>query len=122
MSSTFYSEGNLKEWYDADLKDFGSYAEKVRYKNQRSCGECDKGDWFYADDETLTIYHGTYGNYNAPGCGYTYADVFDDKEEYRDAVKEWEGKDDHDEDDFFDEDEDSIFDDDEDSSDMDAKD
>lgn len=84
--STSYNAFDHKAWEAAGLKDFGDFAECVEYVNQFELGDGQlEGDWFYCDDETLTIYTGSFGNYNSPGASsYTNADVYeaDEKEEY----------------------------------------
>lgn len=81
-----YCAFDYKAWEKAGLKDYGDFAEKVSYRNQKDLGDCDEGDWFYADDENLTVYWGTFGNYHSPGSWY-YADVYDDDAEYAEAVQ-----------------------------------
>lgn len=89
-----YTASNHKEWEKAGLKDYGDFSDCVEYVNQED-DYCDslRGEWWYADDETTTIYSGTFGNYNSPGASqYTYAEVFCDADEYKAAVAEWEAK------------------------------
>ncbi len=51
------------------------------------------GEWYIADDEKRVIIYGTFGNYNSPGAShYTEAEVYDDEDEYRAALAEWEAK------------------------------
>jgi hypothetical protein len=80
--SKSYNAFNRKEWAKAGLKDFGDFAEYVEYVNQTEYGDGQlEGEWYYCDDETRTIYTGTFGNYNAPGASsYTNADVYDEGE------------------------------------------
>ncbi len=69
------------------MLDFADYADCVEYINQRP-DYCDSysGEWYYGDDETLTLYHGTFSNDHSPGCsGATWNQTFDTKDEY-DAV------------------------------------
>lgn len=79
-------------WEAAGLLNFDDFAECVEYVNQREDGfEVLAGDWFYPHDETKTIYFGTFGNYNSPGASHcTYAEVYDNEDEYREAVASWE--------------------------------
>lgn len=89
MGSTNYRPSDYASWESAGLKDFGDYSDSIEYREQRECyGDSLEGGWFYGDDDTLTIYSGTYGNYNSPGAShYTSADVYDDREEYLAEVK-----------------------------------
>jgi hypothetical protein len=77
-----YNAFNHKAWAEAGLKDFGDFAECVEYVNQFELGDGTlEGEWYYCDDETRTIYTGTFGNYNSPGASsYTNADVYDEDE------------------------------------------
>lgn len=77
-----YNAFNHKAWAEAGLKDFGDFAECVEYVNQSEYGDGQlEGEWYYCDDETRTIYTGTFGNYNSPGASsYTNADVYDEDE------------------------------------------
>lgn len=87
-----YTACDYGSWEAAGLLDFGDFAEKIEYVNQREDGfEVLAGDWFYPHNETRTIYFGTFGNYNSPGADhFTYAEVYDDENEYREAVASWE--------------------------------
>lgn len=88
MASAF----NHEEWAARGLKDYSDYADMVTYCNQEEDGfDCQRGEWFYGDDATRTIYYGTFGNYNSPGADcYTYADDYDTEEEYRAELAKWE--------------------------------
>lgn len=92
MSSTSYRASDHKEWYDAGLEAIQEQYE-MEYCNQEDDGcDCLRGDWFIADDTTRTIIFGTFGNYNSPGAShYTYAEVYDTEDDYREALAEWEG-------------------------------
>lgn len=83
---------NHKAYAAAGFKDFGEYADCVTFFNQTEFGDGQlEGEWFYADDDTLTIYTGTFGNYNAPGAdSYTNAQRYECEEEYQEAVAELE--------------------------------
>lgn len=88
--SKHYNAFGHKEWDAAGLKDFGDFAEAVEYINQSEYGDGQlEGEWYYCDDDTRTIYTGTFGNYNSPGASsYTNADVYDeDEQEEYDAEK-----------------------------------
>ena len=84
MASTHYTAFNHKEWSEAGLEDFGDFADMVEYINQTELGDGQlEGEWYYCDDDAMTIYFGTFGNDNAPGASsYTHADVYDDIDEY----------------------------------------
>ena len=84
MSVTSYKAFDNQEWTKAGLYDFNDISEMVTYINQTELGDGQlEGEWYYCDDESITIYHGTFGNDNAPGASlYTSADVYDDVEEY----------------------------------------
>ncbi len=73
------------------LKEFGDYSDRIEYVNQeQDYGDCLRGEWWYADDETLTIYFGTFGNHNSPGADqYTHSMVYEDVEEYKAEVDNW---------------------------------
>jgi hypothetical protein len=88
-----YSAFDHKRWAEAGLKDFGDFAECVEYVNQSEYGDGQlEGEWYYCDDDTLTVYSGSFGNYNSPGASsYTTADVYDDKTEYEEEKARWEG-------------------------------
>jgi hypothetical protein len=88
MANDHYSAFDHKEWEAAGLKDFGDFAECVEYINQCEYGDGQlEGDWYYGDDDTLTVYAGSFGNYNSPGASaYTFANVYDDADEYRARV------------------------------------
>ena len=79
-----YTAFDHKEWSKAGLEDFEKFSEMVEYINQTELGDGTlEGEWYYCDDESMTIYHGTHGNDNSPGAScYTYATVFDDVGEY----------------------------------------
>ena len=79
-----YTASDHMSWNGAGLEDFEKFSEMVEYINQTELGDGQhEGEWYYSDDENLTIYHGTFGNDNSPGASdYTYATVFDDIAEY----------------------------------------
>lgn len=97
--SQSYNAFNHKAWDEAGLKDFGDFADMVEYINQSEYGDGQlEGEWYYCDDEKLTIYTGTFGNYNSPGASsYTNADVYeaDEKEEYEAEKKRLEACDEY---------------------------
>jgi hypothetical protein len=70
------------------LLDFADYADYVTYCNMRPCyGDSYDGEWYYGDDATRTLYHGTFGNDHSPGCdGRTWHQTFDAEAEYRAAL------------------------------------
>jgi hypothetical protein len=80
--SRSYNAFNHKAWAEAGLKDYGDFADMVEFVNQTEYGDGQlEGEWYYCDDETRTIYTGTFGNYNSPGAdSYTNADVYDEDE------------------------------------------
>lgn len=92
--SDHYCEFDHKAWQAAGLKDYGDFSECVEYVNQEEDGpDQDRGEWYYCDDDTLTIYYGSFGNYNSPGASsYTYADVYeqDERADYERVKAEWE--------------------------------
>lgn len=92
VSSTDYCAWNHREWEAASLKDYGDFAECVAYVNQEEDGfEQLRGEWFADDVDALTIYWGSFGNYNSPGASsYTYACVYDCLEDFQAALAEWE--------------------------------
>lgn len=79
------------EWESRGLKEFGDYAESVEYVyDQPDYEGSNRGEWFYADDETQTLYTGTYGNDHSPGASmYTWAEIFTDADIYRFHVDKW---------------------------------
>jgi len=106
--SDFFSGADHKAWADKGLKDFGDYAECVEYVEQEDdYGDSLRGSWFYGDEDNLTLYYGTFGNYNSPGAShFTYAEVYDDEDEFLDALAEWEAKEEYlDNDDDYDDEE-----------------
>ena len=76
------------------LKDFGDYADCVEYVNQSEYGDGQyEGEWYYGDDDNLTLYTGTFGNYNSPGASdYTYVETFETEAEYLEAVSKQAAK------------------------------
>ncbi len=97
--STSYTASDYKGWASAGLKDYADFADCVEYVNQREDGfGGDRGQWYYADDETRTIYSGSFANDHSPGAShYTYAEVYeplgedeDGADEYAEAVAKWE--------------------------------
>ncbi len=98
MASESYRASDRREWDAAGL-DAIQDKHEMEYVNQRDdYGDCLKGEWWVADDATLTVVWGTFGNYNSPGAShYTYAEVYDDETEYKAAVAEWEAKPEYDE-------------------------
>ncbi len=93
LESGSYNYG-IGGWSGEGLLDFGEYAECVEYCNERESGYGDdEGEWFYADEDTLTIYSGTHGNDHSPGTsGNTFATVYEDEASYRAALEEWESQ------------------------------
>lgn len=75
---------NHREWAERGLKDFSDFADCVSYINQKEYGDGQlEGDWFFADDDTQTVYFGTFGNDNSLGASsYTFADQYQTQEEY----------------------------------------
>ena len=85
-----YYAWDHKEWAAQGLRDYADF-EDVTYVNQEDFGDYYEGDWFYDDKDTLTIYYGSFGNYNAPGASsYTYADVYETLEEFEKELAEYE--------------------------------
>jgi hypothetical protein len=80
------------EWSEAGLKDFTDYSDCITYCYQSHYNVDQlQGKWWYADEEALTIYWGSFGNYNSPGASHhTYANVYDDREEFLKEVGWWE--------------------------------
>jgi hypothetical protein len=119
MSDT-YNAFNHKEWSSAGLQDYENFSDSVEYVNQQDCGDGSRGEWFYADKDTLTIYSGSFSDDHSPGASsYTYAEVFEDADDYNRSLAIWEAcpeylesDEDEDEDDDWDEDEDEDEDDD----------
>lgn len=88
-----YTAWDHKAWAEAGLKDYGDFSDCVEYVNQSEFGDGQlEGEWWYADDDTRTVYYGSFGNDNSPGASsYTYADTFpDDEAGYKEAVGRWE--------------------------------
>lgn len=89
-----YCAFDYKAWEAAGLKDFGDFADCVEYCNQSEYGDGQlEGEWYYIDNETKTIYYGSFGNDWAPGASsYTYADVYSDDEvvEFSNVALDWE--------------------------------
>lgn len=81
--SSHYNAFDHKAWNEAGLKDYGDFADMVEYINQSEYGDGTmEGEWYYCDDDTRTIYTGSFGNYNSPGASsYTNADVYDENEQ-----------------------------------------
>lgn len=73
------------------MKDFCDYSDCIEYVNQSEYGDGQlEGEWYYGDDEALTIYSGTFGNYNSPGAScYTTSETFETEEEYRCQLQQW---------------------------------
>jgi hypothetical protein len=94
MDYTTVMASHHEDWMNAGLKDYGDFAEYVTYYNQDYYSEDQlEGMWFYPDDETKTIYGGTFGNYNSPGAdSYTWAQIYEDEDAYKRAVAELEAQ------------------------------
>jgi hypothetical protein len=89
--SESYKASDYKSWKEAGLKNFEEFSYAIEYVNQRDIGDQLEGGWWYADDEKLTIYTGTFGNYNSPGASYyTNAEVYDNEEEFKSEVAKLE--------------------------------
>lgn len=88
-----YRAADHKEW-DAQGLDTIFQRHEMEYVNQEDDGcDCTRGEWYAADDDTLTIFSGSFGNDNSPGAShYTYAEVYETREEYTSALAEWEAK------------------------------
>jgi hypothetical protein len=72
-----------------------------------------RGEWFYADDDKLVIYSGSFSDDHSPGASsYTYAEVFEDADDYNHRLANWEAcpeyleSEDEDDDEWDDDDED----------------
>lgn len=103
--SDHYSSSDHKEWADAGLKDFGDYSDCVEYVNQKDGGGCgDSGQWYYADEDNFVIYSGRFADDESPGAR-VWADVYDDEDEFLDALADWEEQPEWLDDEFFDDDE-----------------
>lgn len=79
--------GNYNGW------DFPYFVQHLLDESEPSyCNQTDdSGEWFLADALGMTVVFGTYGNYNSPGAAdYTYATVYQTREEYESAVLLWE--------------------------------
>jgi hypothetical protein len=87
-----YAASDYREWSEAGLKDFTQYSDCITYCNQLEYGDEQlEGKWWYADKEHLTIYWGSFGNYNSPGASHhTYANIYDDREEFLVETGWWE--------------------------------
>jgi len=75
---------NHAKWERHGLKDYADFTECVTLCDQSEYGDGQlEGEWFFIDDEPLpngrrVIYHGSFGNDNAPGASmYTHAEIFD---------------------------------------------
>lgn len=88
MKYETYCSNEHDVWDELSLKEFGDYADAITYFNQEDdYGDSMRGEWFYADDDSMTIYHGTFSNHNSPGAMfYTYATVFEDVSHYKSEV------------------------------------
>jgi hypothetical protein len=76
------------DWETYGFQRFEEFSDKVTYCNQEEFGDGMRGDWYYCDDKTLRIYHGTFADYHSPGAShYTYGESYETQAEY-DAVKE----------------------------------
>lgn len=90
---THYRASDHRDWAAAGLKDFTEFSDCVEYVNERESGYGDcEGEWWYADDDTLTVYGGTHGNDHSPGASScTFANVYDNVDEYRARVADLKG-------------------------------
>lgn len=90
-----YCAFDHKDWDAAGLKDVGSL-DYMEFVNEREDGfDQSAGEWYCVDEKAMTIYYGTYGNYNSPGASsFTYADVYEqgEEEKFNAAVAKWESK------------------------------
>ena len=93
MSSEHYCMADHGSWRAANLRD-DLPGDGAEYVNQEPDGfDCYCGEWYDFDDARWIIYWGTFGNYNSPGAShYTYAEIYDTAEEYKEAVAAWEAK------------------------------
>jgi hypothetical protein len=92
MDYTTIMASHHEDWTNAGLKDYGDFAECVTYYNCDTLGDdTEEGMWFYPDDDSLTIYGGTFGNEDAPGSdSCTWAQIYEDEDAYKRAVAELE--------------------------------
>ncbi len=112
MPSANYNAWNHKEWEAAGLLSFEDFSDAIEYVNQRDIGDQLEGGWWYSDDDKMTIYTGTFGNYNSPGASsYTKADIYDDADEFKAEIAKLEAMPEYvdDEDDINGEDTESTF-------------
>ena len=79
-----YTAFDHKKWSEAGLEDFGDFVELIEFINQSEYGDGQlEGEWYYCNDDTMTIYNGEHGNDNSPGASmHTHADVYSLRSEY----------------------------------------
>ncbi len=91
-----FKNSDHAEWDAAGLKDYSEFSIKVRHiekVDEFNFAEYLVGQWYWPDKEKLTIYYGSYGNYNSPGASaYTYAEIFESEEDFRMALAKWDAK------------------------------
>ena len=100
METPYYKMigADTPEWAAMGLPDFADFADDITYFAQREIqDEQIEGSWYYADDNRMTIFTGTFGNDNSPGASrYTFAIIFNSLDGYTSArsvyetLKEWE--------------------------------
>lgn len=85
---------NHSEWEANGLKDFCLFSDAIEYVNQKEYGDGQlEGEWYYADEDKLTVYWGTFGNDNSPGASsYTHAEIYTDKAEFDCVVSMWKSQ------------------------------
>lgn len=83
-----YFADSHARWEEADLMDHANFAEFTTFVWQTEHGDGTlSGSWWHGDEPTRTVYGGIFGTHNSPGAsGYTWAVVFDDVNNYEDAV------------------------------------
>lgn len=90
MASTSYRD-MTPEWNEAGIDDIISKHEITCCNCEPDGFDTEMGDWWLADDDTLTIVYGTFSNSHSPGTMGS-AERYDNKLEYIQAVKEWEAQ------------------------------
>ena len=85
--------GTDKQWEDLGLYKVLQKHEMTFCRQEQDMEDTFQGSWWAADDETLTIFHGTFGDSNSPGAShFTCAQICSDEETYQREVKYWESQ------------------------------
>jgi hypothetical protein len=91
MGTTTIRAYHVEDWNNAGLKSICELADDFEFRNQQYEYGSLSGEWFVGDEESLTIYWGTFGNDHCVGyTGSTFATIYETRAEYDDDLRCWE--------------------------------